>query len=268
MWFKSNKGTVKIDNIEMDYVSFGKGNENLIMIPGLGESFSSVKRNSFLLTINYIDFARKYRVYIFNKKKNLPSSYNTKDMAKDQVKAMRYLGINKANILGISQGGMIAQYIAIDYPNYVNKLILSATISKPNYVLKKIISSWIYMAEKGDYKSIITDTIEKTYTGKKLKRYRKCYPIISIIGKPNNFNRFITEANACVSHDSYNEIDKIKSKTLIIGGRLDKIVGINASKEISDKINNSKLIIYDNLGHGVSEEAIDFNERVLDFLES
>ena len=51
-------------------------------------------------------------------------------MAKDQVEVMKKLGISKASIIGVSQGGMIAQCIAIDYPELLDKLVLAVTVSR------------------------------------------------------------------------------------------------------------------------------------------
>ena len=122
------------------------------------------------------------------------------------------------------------------------------------------------MAESNDYKSIFIDTTEKSYTEKRLKKYRPLYPVLVKIGKPKDFSRFIIQANACITHNAYDEIEKIKCPTLVIGADNDKVVGVNSSEEIAGKIENSKLIIYKGFGHGVYEEAKDFNCRVLDFL--
>lgn len=54
---------------------------------------------------------------------DIPENYSTRDMAEDQAKAMKALGIANANVMGVSQGGMIAQYLAIDHPELVRKLI-------------------------------------------------------------------------------------------------------------------------------------------------
>ena len=43
-------------------------------------------------------------------------------------------------------------------------------------------------------------------------------------------------------------------------------MGTNAALEMADKIKQSKLIIYEGLGHGAYEETKDFNRQVLDFL--
>lgn len=123
-----------------------------------------------------------------------------------------------------------------------------------------------YDLNGGIYRSLIIDTIEKTYSEEYRKRYRLIYPIISRMGKPKDFSRFLTQANACLNHNAYNELDKIGCHTLVIGGASDRVVGENTSEEIAEKIKGSKLVIYEGLGHGAYEEAKDFNHQVMTFL--
>ena len=189
-------------------------------------------------------------------------------MAKDQVEVMKKLGISKASIIGVSQGGMIAQCIAIDYPELLDKLVLAVTVSRQNATVQSVVSNWIAMAEVNNYKGIVIDTVEKSYSDKNIKKYRLLYPILSRIGKPKDFSRFIIQANACIHHDSYNELERIKCNTLVIGGDSDKVVGKNSSEEIAERIPYSKLIILKGLGHMAYEEAKDFNRQVLSFLNS
>ena len=189
-------------------------------------------------------------------------------MAADYKAACEKLSVTKADVFGVSQGGMIAQYLAIDYPELVEKLVLAVTLSKQNETVEKVVSSWIKMAEKNDYNSLFIDTAEKSYTEKRLRKYRPLYPLLSKIGKPKSFNRFIIQANACITHNAYDELDKIKCPTLVIGGDSDKVTGPGTSEEIAGKIKNSKLIIYKGLGHSMYEEAKDFNTKVMEFISS
>ena len=216
----------------------------------------------------YREFVKDYKVYVFSRKNQLEEGYSTKDMAKDQAEVMKKLGISKASIIGVSQGGMIAQYIAIDYPELLDKLVLAVTVSRQNATVQSVVSNWIAMAEVNNYKGIVIDTVEKSYSDKNIKKYRLLYPILSRIGKPKDFSRFIIQANACIHHDSYNELERIKCKTLVIGGDIDKVVGKNSSEEIAERIPYSKLIILKGLGHMAYEEAKDFNRQVLSFLNS
>lgn len=108
-------------------------------------------------------------------------------MAKDHAEAMTILGISKANVLGISQGGMISQYLAIDYPDLASKLILAVTSANSNEIINKVVGVWIEMAKQGNYKGLMIDTAEKSYSERYLKKYRRIYPFIGRIGKPKSF---------------------------------------------------------------------------------
>ncbi len=266
MLLNAKGGVINIEDTFMEYISFGNADKTLIMIPGLGDGLKTVKKYAVPFAMMYREYAKEYTVYVFSRRNNLPKAFSTRAMANDIVFAMEYLNIEKADVLGVSQGGMIAQHLAVDYPDKVNKLCLAVTLSKPNETSQKVVSSWIEMANAGDYKNLFIDTAEKSYSEKYLKKNRWLYPLMSKIGKPKEFNRFIIMANACLTHNSYDELEKIKAPTLIIGGADDKIVTAKASKEIAEKISNSQIHIYKGLGHSAYEEARDFNLRVLEFL--
>lgn len=268
MLLNAKNGTVAIRNTDMDYISFGTGNEYLVMIPGLGDGFTTVKGTALPFAIAYRAFARRFKVFVFSRKNRLEDGYSIRDMAQDQVEAMKAVGIMKAHIIGISQGGMIAQYIGIDNPDVAGRLVLAVTLSKQNETIQNTVGRWIEMAQLGNFKDILVDTAEKSYSEKYLKRYRLLYPFLGRMGKPKDFKRFLIQADACIHHNAYDELNKITCPVLVIGGDCDKIVGTNASQELAQGIKNSKLYVYKGLGHGAYEEAKDFNQRVLDFLTS
>lgn len=267
MFYNSKNGKIDIDNTTIDYICFGKGKNVLIIIPGLGDGLKTVKGLAMPLAYMYRLFAKDYKVYMFSRRNNLSNGFSTSGMADDIVKSMSVLGIDCADFLGVSQGGMIAQCVAIKYPQKVKKLILTVTSSKTNTIIEETLNYWIERAKAKDYKSIFIDTAEKSYTEKRLKKYRKFYGILSHIGKPKEYKRFIIQAQSCLTHNMYNELYKIKSPTLVIGASEDKIVGVNASYEIANEIKNSELYVYDGYGHGVYEESKDFNYRILEYLK-
>lgn len=267
MFWNAKNGNIRMDDTSMDYVSFGKGSNTLIMLPGLGDGLTTVKGMAVLMAGLYRSFAKDYTVYVFSRRNNLTAGTSTRDMANDQARAMNILGIKKAYILGISQGGMIAQYLAIDHPDLVEQLILAVTSSRPNELMQNIIEKWMILAEQKDYKSLIINTAEKSYSDKYLNKHRFFYPLLGYVGKPKDFSRFLIQAKSCINHNTYSELEKISCPTLVIGGKCDKIVGIAASQEMSQKIEACKLLIYDTLGHGAYEEAKDFCNQVMDFFQ-
>ena len=89
--------------------------------------------------------------------------------------------------------------------------------------------------------------------------------VISKVGAPKSFDRFITFSKACTTHDTYEKLEKIACPTLVIGGKQDEIVTYEASEEIASKIPNAKLKTYEEYGHAAYEEGKDFNKTVYDF---
>ena len=260
-------GSIRIENTDMDYIAFGSGSKNLIMIPGLGDGLKTVKGMALPFALMYCVLLKTYRVYVFSRRNKLPAGFSTRDMAEDLYRAMEQLQIKSANVLGVSQGGMIAQWLAIDHPEVVEKLILTVTLSKPNETVQNVVHSWIAMAQQGDYKNIMLDTAEKSYTEETLRKSRWMYRIVSNFGKPASLERFLIQADSCLTHDAYGALEKITCPTLIIGGKEDRIVTGKASEEMAEKIAGSNLYLYEGYGHGLYEEAKDFLKRVTGFIE-
>lgn len=268
MLYNARNCSVKIGDTEIDYVSFGTGKKNLVMIIGLNDGLFPVKGTALPLAIAYRIFASDYTVYVFGRKNKMEEGYSTRDMAEDQAKVMRTLGITQADVIGVSQGGMVAQYLAIDHPELVHKLILAVTLSRQNEIVHDAVSAWRQLALDGDFKNLLISSAEKAYTEQRLKKYRLLYPFLGLIKKPDYLERFLIQANACLTHDAHAELGKISCPTLVIGGALDQIVGAAASRELAKAIKGSKLYIYKDYGHTVYEEAKDFNRRMLHFFQS
>ena len=128
MLYKASGGSVKINGVGMDYISFGKGNVPLVIIPGL--SFNRVKGMALPMALSYSIFAKDFKVYLFDRKDEIPEGYSIKDIADDTAAAMKKLGIFGAHILGVSQGGAIAQYLAVYHPELVRSMVLGLSYAR------------------------------------------------------------------------------------------------------------------------------------------
>lgn len=91
-------------------------------------------------------------------------------------------------------------------------------------------------------------------------------PLLALLQKPKDADRFVSLAKACLSCDTYDDLDKIKCPVLVLGGRQDKIVTGAASEEIAQRL-GCDLHMYDDMGHAAYEEAKDFNRVVYAFLK-
>ena len=101
---------VKTEKGQMDYVQFGKGKKSLIMLPGLGDGLRTVRGTALPMSFLYRSFVKDYTVYMFSRSNNLAEDVTTCDMAEDLAAAMDILSIAKADVVGVSMGGMISQH--------------------------------------------------------------------------------------------------------------------------------------------------------------
>ena len=251
------------NGMQFDYIRFGSGKRTLIMIQGLNTR--GIKGAALSLAYMYRIFAKEYTVYLFDRRPVVYDGITVRDMAADIASAMDALGLRNADVFGTSQGGMIAQYLAIDRPDLVRRLVLAVTLSRNNNTVKQVVGDWIEMAERGDMKRFVLDMAEKMYSETYLKKYRPLMPLLTILQKPKDVKRFVILAKSCLTCDTYDILDKIKCPTLVIGGQQDKVVSGVASEEIAEKL-GCALHMYENLGHAAYEEAQDFNQTVYDFL--
>ncbi len=266
MLWNAKNGAVPLGGTEMSWVSFGRGENNLVILPGLSDGLATVRGKALLLAGPYRQMFERFTVYMFSRKDAMPEDYSIREMAADQAEALQKLGIGKTSVLGVSEGGMIAQYLAIDHPELVEKLVLAVTAPRANESVRDCVSRWIESALAGDHKSLMIDTAERSYSPAYLKKYRKMYPLLGSVGKPADYGRFLVNARAILSFDASSELSGIGCPTLIIGGEEDRIVGPEASRELHAGIAGSELFMYPGLGHALYEEARDFNERVFRFL--
>lgn len=260
-------GSVTIGDTDMYYVSFGIGEKKLVVLPGLSDGLATVKGKALILSLPYRKFFRDYTVYIFSRRNDMPEGYTIRNMSEDQVLAMKELDLDQAYLLGVSQGGMIAQYMAIDYPEMVTKLILAVTAPNANTVVKENVSSWIDMVKREDHTALMVDTAEKMYSEKYLQKNRKYFPVFARLTKPRTYERFLRNAYAILEFDCRKELSKISCPTLIIAGSDDDTVGNDAAAEMNMAIADSELYVYEGLGHGAFEEADDFYERIREFYD-
>ncbi len=261
-------GSVPLGDTEMEYVSFGRGVKQLILLPGLSDGLATVKGRALLLAAPYRIFCEQYTVYVFSRKNKLPDGYTIREMAADQAAAMGALGIESACVMGVSQGGMLAQTMAIEYPALVEKLVLAVTAPNANETVHSCVARWMALARQGNHRQLMIDTAEHSYSQRRLKTYRLFYPLLGLVGKPKDYHRFLVNGEAILKFDVRDELQRIACPTLILAGEEDEIVSLRASYEIKERIAGSELVTYPGLGHAAFEEAPGINERVLRFLET
>lgn len=164
MLWNAKNGSVKIGDTEMAYVSFGHGEKPFVLLPGLSDGLATVEGKALLLAPAYRRFFDRYTVYMFSRKNRMPQDYSIWDMAADQAQAMNRLGLGPAAVLGVSQGGMIAQYLAIDHGALTERLVLAVTCPYANAGVRAHVERWLELAARRQYRDLARDMNEQSYS--------------------------------------------------------------------------------------------------------
>ncbi|OWV27258.1 hypothetical protein B7988_00285 [Fibrobacter sp. UWB1] len=261
--------TVRAGTIEMEYARIGSGPKPLIVIPGL--SIKSVMKSAASLEGPYKIFREKYTLYFFDRKKDAKPGYSLPEMADDQVAALKALGIEKADIYGVSQGGMIAQYMAVRNPEVVNKLVLGSSTSKAEPRQITTIQNWARLARSRETSTLVNAFIDDCFSEKFTARYRRALLALYKEISDEELDRFAVFADACDYVDTYDDLGKIKCPVLVLGAGKDLVTTPEASVKLAEKLKAEgvpcEFYMYEDCGHAVFDERPDYKQRIFDFLE-
>ena len=265
MLYHAKEGKLHIREVSFDYIQFGTGKKTLLMIQGLNTN--GIKGAAVSLAYMYRMFVKEYTVYLFDRRDNVYEGITVKNFAMDIAAAMDELGLKNVDVFGVSQGGMIAQYLAMERPDLVHKMVLAVTALRNNSTMEGVVQNWITMTEQRDFKALVLDMAEKMYSEDYVKRYQLFMPLLTVVQKPKDIKRFLILVKACLTCNAYDSLEKIQCPVFVIGGKQDKVVTGEASEEIAKKL-GCEIYMYENLGHAAYEEAADFNQKVFDFLRN
>jgi len=224
-------------------------------------------------------FKEKYRCVVFDNRGAGRSSkpdypYTMEMFADDTVGLMDSLKIENAHILGISMGGLIAQQIAISYPEKIRSLILVSThFGGPNSIPMDDKTMALLIA-------LPTETISKeqardmryraTFSPQFLQENRSVMEQIDEWAErhPAPLYAQVHQSSAVGGFNAESEVKQISAPTLIIHGDSDRAVPTRNSELLADSISNSKLVLIEGGSHfSIIEKYEVFNNAVINFID-
>lgn len=255
---------INIDDTYMNVIKFGNGNKSLVIIAGV--SLCGLEGQGNIIAEAYKDFTNDYTVYLIDRKKVLPEGCSVKQMAEDTYKVLSEVGVKRTCLYGVSQGGMIAQCIAIYHPEMVEKMVICSSQCRTTKTARGVIEKWVELAEKKNVVDINRYFFEKVYSKAFLEKNKEILPILEKQGTAEDCERFKILAAACGEFDIYDDMDKITCPTFVIGDINDDVLGVEGSYEIVDRL-KCRSYIYENYSHAVYDEADDIKQKILEFFE-
>lgn len=261
--------TARPGAFSMDYFRFGRGERTLVILPGL--SVQSVMSCADAVADAYRLFSDDYTVYVFDRRKELPTNYSIYDMADDTSAALYALGLHKADVLGVSQGGMIAMSIAVKNPDLVEKLVLCSTSADVSGARCDVVEKWVDLAKAGKAEELYLSFGQALYPREVFNQSRELLAQAAKSVTADDLNRFIILAEGTKGFNIANDLERISCPVFLIGSKDDGVLGADATLQIAKRFSDRRdfaFHMYNGYGHAAYDTAPDFKARVLSFLMS
>lgn len=253
----------RADDIIMRYVTFGEGSKDMVILPGL--SLQSVLQSADGVAEAYSVFAKDYRVLLFDRRENMPKTYSVEEMAEDTAKIMESLDLRDVYMFGVSQGGMMAQQIAVSHPQLIGKMVLASTVSKFEEVNENgIWNKWLDLAKQGKIHELNQAFCEDLYGHELLIQLKDLVLAMEKSTTKEDLDRFVTLAEGTRNFSVYDKLDKITCPVLILGSKNDTVLHVDNMIDTADKL-GCEIYLYEGYSHAVYDLAPDFKERIIGF---
>lgn len=262
---------VSVGDINIYYEEQG-GGETLALVMGLGGGLPWMFRQVQA-------FSKQYRVVAFDNRGTGGSDapdipYTMEMMAGDLAGLLEAIGIKTAHVFGISMGGLIAQHLALLYPEKVKSLILGATTCGGT---RRIIPDMEAIKVLFDMESMqrltpeerAMETLPFVFSQEFINDNQALIQqlLAKMVGHVTPMHGYMRQAAAIMGHDTYERLPEIKVPTLVMAGDADKLMPVENARIIASRIPNTELVILNKMGHGFNIEAADIvNDTVLRFL--
>ena len=257
-----------LGNVAIHYEVHGSG-EPLVLIPGFAAG-------AWIWFKHVAPLANKFKVVTFDPRGIGQSSFESEPLtmrllADDTAALLQGLGIARAHILGVSFGGFVAQEFALAFPEATRTLslcctsfggpkhvspsmdILTAVLSTNGFNTEERIRRNLLPAFSPDFVRSHPDDVEEVI------KLRLANPVVE--------EAYRSQLKAGIGFDSESRVNLINAPTLVFSGDADRIVPVQNSRNLAERIPGARLRLVAGGSHlFFIEQPNEFNRTVVEFL--
>lgn len=240
-----------VDGIELHYERGGNG-EPLLLIQGMSGSHMSWGRPFLSLLEQHFDcIAFDNRGIGHSSRVHEP--FTIAELADDAIGLLDALEIERAHLLGISMGGMVAQDLALAHPQRLRSLTLGCTYCG---------GPGSQLMDPADFQGLV----EAMASGNQERVFRAGWELNLSPGFRADQNRFadfleMAEAvpvppetvqlqlQAIVAHDTSARLPGLDLPTLVVHGSADRVLPFVNGAQIAALMPNAQLERFEDVGH-------------------
>jgi 3-oxoadipate enol-lactonase len=259
---------LSVNGVELHYVEAGEG-DPVLMIMGFGG-------DHLAWAFQVPALSERYRVITFDNRgvgqSSVPDApYSTRLMADDAVGLLDALSIERAHVIGVSMGGMIAQELVLARPERVRSLHLACTFARPDAYMLALNSAWreirIGLGREATLRTLGLWLFSPTTYAERPEFIEVMLENSLANPYPQSLAGFLRQGEAVAAHDAIDRLGAIRCPTLVSVAEDDILVPARFAREIVARIPGAELRTVPTAGHGYFLERPDaFNAISLDFI--
>lgn len=261
--------TLHANGNELYYEVSGTG-DPLILIPGIGHSM-----RFWFLQIPALQ--QEFQLILFDprgvgRSDHPLQPYAIDDEVEDLRLLIRELGLQSSHVLGVSRGGYVAQELAIQHPDLVDRLVLAVTHQGGPEYLEATAQTWTEMfnviglsPEQIVQKGLRLVTTDDFFFSNQVLVNQIVHMSLT---DPQPFHSFQLQFESARRFDSRGRAGRITAQTLVIAGESDRLVPSTMASRLAGTIPGAIFKEIKNAAHYVFiEQAELFNREVIGFLK-
>ena len=253
--------TAELDGLELHYEERGSGRP-LLLVPGIPAVASDWAPLAERLSGSRRAIAYDNRGS--GRSTVTPGPYTTASLAADAVALLDHLGIERADVFGMSLGGMIAQELALGWPERVDRLVLGCTHCGVRHAARMPRDAGrAFAMETGDWaermRALAPFAFARGVDAALLERF-----VEKKAADVQDGEGYRAQIAAVLAHDAYDRLPEMDRPTLVLTGDDDQVIPAASSDVLHERIPDSLLYVVRGAGHLFFLERPDEMVRALE----
>jgi 3-oxoadipate enol-lactonase len=215
------------------------------------------------------EFRKRFRVLRYDTRGHgqspvTPGPYSIEQLAKDVIALLDALDLGRVHFCGLSMGGMIAMWLALNAPERLHKLVLSNTAAKIG--TSEGWNARIEAVQKKGMKSVASAILERWFTPAFRQNAPETMANILKMLEETNRDGYVACCAAVRDFDCREQLNNIRTSTLVIAGAHDRATPPDGGRFLAQQIPGARCAEL-NAAHLSNIEAQDrFNNELAAFL--
>lgn len=193
-------------------------------------------------------------------------------LAGDAVRLLDALGVDSAHVYGLSMGGMVAQEMAIRFPDRVRALVLGGTSHGGPRAVPPAPQVAAALATRGAPSALRTELVARMLFA---DAYRRSHPaqvqaaLANLAAHRATARGLLSHTVAATSHDTRARLPQVQAPTLVLHGQQDRLTPVGNAHRIAALVPDATLAVLPDAAHAYLLEQPEESHRLLvDWLDA